>query len=179
MKKILALIFTALIMSSCYIQQKGEPGQPGQPGQPGTPNKQTVENPKATVFNQKLADSLGADKCGMKNYFLVILKTGSKDKEIIDKAQRGELFKGHFSNMTDMENSGKLKLAGPFSTANHLGYRGVFLLDVKTEEEAKALLQNDPTINAGIFDVEILPFYGSAAIPMHLKYHKKIAKENP
>lgn len=81
--------------------------------------------------------------------------------------------------MQTMEKSGKLKLAGPFSTNNHLGYRGIFLLDVKTEDEAKALLVNDPTVKAEIFDVEILPWYGSAAIPVHLDYHKKVAKENP
>ena len=132
---------------------------------------------EAKSYNQKLADSLGADKMGMKSYMLVILKTGAKDKEITDKTQRTELFKGHFSNMEAMEKAGKLKLAGPFETKNNLGYRGIFLLDVKTEEEAKSLLQNDPAIKSGIFEVEILPWYGSAAIPMHLKYHKKISKE--
>ena len=135
-------------------------------------------NAQNSAFDQKLADSLGADQRGMKTYLLVILKTGPKDKEINDKKQRDELFKGHFSNMSEMAKAGKLKLAGPFATKNELGYRGIFLLDVKDEEEAKALLQNDPTIKTGIFDVEILPWFGSAAIPMHLKYHEKISKKN-
>ncbi len=135
-------------------------------------------NAQNSAFDQKLADSLGADQRGMKTYLLVILKTGPKDKEISDKKQRDELFKGHFSNMSEMVKAGKLKLAGPFATKNELGYRGIFLLDVKDEEEAKALLQNDPTIKTGIFDVEILPWFGSAAIPMHLKYHEKISKKN-
>ena len=78
-----------------------------------------------------------------------------------------------------MEKMGILKMAGPFATKNDLGYRGIFLLDVKTEEEAKSILQNDPTIKSGVFTVEILPWYGSAAIPMHLKYHKQISKETP
>lgn len=173
MKTIFTLLSLSLMLTSCVIQQKGAPGKPGEPGKP------SAEIAAQNGFNQKLADSLGADKYGMKSYFLVILKTGAKDKVITDKDQRAELFKGHFSNMQEMEKSGKLKLAGPFSTANHLGYRGIFLLDVKTEDEAKALLVNDPTIKTGIFDVEILPWYGSAAIPMHLDYHKKIAKENP
>ena len=108
---------------------------------------------------------------------LVILKTGPKDKEITEKEKRNELFKGHFSNMEAMEKAGKLKLAGPFATKNTLQYRGIFLLDVKTEDEAKSLLENDPTVKNGIFEYEILPWYGSAAIPMHLKYHKKISKE--
>ena len=135
-------------------------------------------NAQNSAFDQKLADSLGADQRGMKTYLLVILKTGPKDKEISDKKQRDELFKGHFSNMSEMAKAGKLRLAGPFATKNELGYRGIFLLDVKDEEEAKALLQNDPTIKTGIFEVEILPWFGSAAIPMHLKYHEKISKKN-
>ena len=110
---------------------------------------------------------------------LIILKTGPQDALITDKKQREELFKGHFSNMNEMEKAGKLKLAGPFATKNNLGYRGIFLLDVKTEAEARDLLQNDPTVKTGIFNVEILPWYGSAAIPRHLQYHKKIAKDTP
>ena len=179
MKNIFALLLFSFALTSCVIYQKGEDGKPGQSGKAGEPGKPKMEKVVAKGFDQKLADSLGADKYGMKSYFLVILKTGPKDKEITDKNQRAELFKGHFSNMQVMKQSGKLKLAGPFSTTNHLGYRGIFLLDVKTEDEAKALLINDPTIKAGIFDVEILPWYGSAAIPMHLDYHKKVAKENP
>lgn len=130
-------------------------------------------------FNQKLADSLGADAYGMKNYMLVILKTGPQDKMITDKTQRQKLFEGHFSNMNEMEKLGKLKMAGPFATNNSLAYRGLFVLDVATEEEARTLMNNDPTIKNGIFEVEILPWYGSAALPMHLPYHKKIAKDNP
>ena len=158
MKLILSIISICLISISC--------------------NAQNTEK-QSKNYDQKLADSLGADERGMKSYMLVILKTGPKDKEITDKAQRTEFFKGHFSNMSEMEKAGKLKMAGPFATKNTLGYRGIFLLDTKTEEEARALIQNDPTIKAGIFDVEILPWYGSAAIPMHMKYHNKVAKENP
>ncbi|UJF30529.1 YciI family protein [Kaistella sp. 97-N-M2] len=137
---------------------------------------QAAESPHKK-YNRQLADSLGADERGMKNYMLVILKTGPKDSVITDKKEREELFKGHFSNMTAMEKAGKLKLAGPFATKNNLGYRGIFLLDVATEAEARSLLQNDPTVKAGIFSVEILPFYGSAAIPMHLKYHHQISQD--
>lgn len=46
-------------------------------------------------FDQKLADSLGADQYGMKPYYLVILKKGKA--EITDKAKRSELMKGHMN----------------------------------------------------------------------------------
>ncbi len=134
-----------------------------------------AQNPK---FNQKLADSLGADNYGMRNYFLVILKTGENDAKITDKKQRSELFQGHFSNMKKMSDDGKLAAAGPFGK-NNLHYRGIFILNVKTEEEAKNLLQNDPSVKQKIFDYDLLPWYGSAALPLYLKYHGEIAKENP
>lgn len=171
MKNLLYLFIASIVVSSCISYQKGEDGKPG------TAGKNADEIVTTQEKNKKLADSLGADERGMKTYMLVILKTGPKDAEITDKIQRSELFKGHFSNMEAMEKDGKLKLAGPFATKNTLQYRGIFLLDVKTEDEAKALLQNDPTVKNGIFEYEILPWYGSAAIPMHLKYHKMISKE--
>ncbi|ROI08204.1 hypothetical protein EGI11_11220 [Chryseobacterium sp. H3056] len=160
MKKILPFLAIFLLFANCTAQE----------------SKVEIS---AEKFNKKLADSLGADQRGMKNYMLVILKTGPKDAAITDKKEREKLFEGHFSNMTAMEKSGKLKLAGPFATKNTLNYRGIFLLDVPTETEAAALLQNDPTIKNGIFTVEILPWYGSAAIPMHLKFHHQISKEKP
>lgn len=171
MKKLFFLLITTFTIISCAIHTKSENGK----SRNSTSKALLIKN----SFNKKLADSLGADEMGMKNYMLVILKTGPKDAEITDKTQRSELFKGHFSNMETMQKAGKLKLAGPFATKNNLQYRGIFLLDVKSEDEAKTLLQNDPTIKSGIFEVEILPWYGSAAIPMHLKYHKIISKENP
>lgn len=132
----------------------------------------------STKFNSKLADSLGADSYGMKNYSLVILKTGPKDSIITDQKQRAELFKGHFANMEAMQKTGKLVVAGPFGN-NHLNYRGIFILNEKDQDIVKALLQQDPTIKNGIFEYEILPWYGSAALPMYLQFHEEIAKENP
>lgn len=168
MKNVSIIILISSFLISCAVSTKSENGKSAEP-----------ETAAVNGYNQKLADSLGADERGMKSYMLVILKTGPNDAKITDKTERGELFQGHFSNMAEMEKSGKLKMAGPFGTKNSLGYRGIFLLDVKTEDEANALLQGDPTIKNGIFDVEILPWYGSAAIPMHLDYHKKISKEKP
>ena len=166
MKNLLLLSVISLSFFSCAVKLKEKEAKP-------------VLYEMSSNFDQKLADSLGADERGMKNYMLVILKTGPNDAKITDKTERAELFKGHFSNMTEMQKAGKLKMAGPFATKNSLGYRGIFLLDVKTEEEARILLQNDPTIKSGVFDVELLPWYGSAAVPMLLKYHQKISKETP
>ena len=118
-------------------------------------------------FNQKLADSLGADQYGMKLYVLVILKTG---KAQVAKEKQAELFKGHMQNM------GKLVVAGPMEEKNDKGYEGIFILNVKTIPEALALLETDPAIKAGLLDKECYSWYGSAALPMYLPYHIKVQK---
>ena len=176
--KVVYSLFCALLLTSCAINITGVKKQNGAPGK--TSEEVRLQKLKETeAANKKLADSLGADAMGMKTYMLVILKTGPQDSNITDKAKRAELFKGHFSNMEEMQKAGKLKIAGPFATKNELQYRGLFLLDVKTEAEAKQLVEKDPTIVAGIFTYEVLPWFGSAAIPMYLKYHEKIEQKKP
>lgn len=127
-------------------------------------------------FNKTLADSLGADEYGMKSYVLVILKTGSNkttDKETISKA-----FRGHLDNIGKLAEQGKLIVAGPLEK-NEKAYRGIFILDVKTIEEAKALLQTDPAVKIKLLDAELYNWYGSAALPMYLPVHRKIEKTKP
>lgn len=129
-------------------------------------------NPK---YDKALADSLGADEYGMKSYVLVILKTGPEDKNITDKPMRDSLFQGHFSNMNKMAKEGQLIVAGPIGK-NDKTYRGIFILNVKTVEEAQALAQTDPSIRAGIFAIECYPWYGSAVLPMYLNYTDNVEK---
>lgn len=128
------------------------------------------------LYDAGLAKELGADDYGMKNYIFVLLKTGNA--EIDDPEQRKEMFAGHFDNISKMAEMGKLVVAGPYGK-NDNEYRGLFILDVESEEEAMKLLNNDPTIANGIFEVELTPWYGSAALPTYLENHKKIEKLSP
>ncbi len=129
------------------------------------------------AYNKALADSLGADQYGMKMYTLVILKTGPADAKIKDKVVRDSLFAGHMANIGRLVKEGKLFVAGPFGK-NDKKYRGLFILNANTTEEAKKLLDTDPTIKANIFDVEMIPWYGSAALPMYLPYSEVISKQD-
>ena len=125
-------------------------------------------------FNQKLADSLGADQYGMKSYYLVILKKGTAENT--DKAKKSELMKGHMDNINKLAKDGKLIVAGPMVEKNQNDYSGIFILDAKTKEEAESLVLTDPSVKSGIFDVEIYKWYGSAALPLYLKSHDKVTK---
>jgi uncharacterized protein YciI len=126
-------------------------------------------------YNKVLADSLGSDDYGMKQYTLVILKAGSAT--INDKAALDSIFHGHIKNIQRLASMGKLIVAGPLEN-NAKGYRGIFILNVKTEEEARVLLQTDPAVHAKVLDFELYGWYGSAALPMYLDYHQKVEKKS-
>jgi uncharacterized protein YciI len=129
-------------------------------------------NPK---YDKNLADSLGADDYGMKMYVLVILKTGTN--KIDDKQKSDSLFAGHMKNIDHLAEIGKLIVAGPMSK-NDKEYRGIFILNVKTIEDAKILLDLDPAIKAKLLDAELYRWYGSAALPLYLKSHDVVKKKD-
>jgi uncharacterized protein YciI len=128
-------------------------------------------------YDTELAKKLEADDYGMKSYFLVILKTGSNTTTDNDVIQRS--FRGHMENINRLVKEGKLIVAGPFLSKNEKNYRGIFILDVKNIEEAETIIQSDLAIKNKIFDAEIYPWYGSAALPEYLPAADKIWKEKP
>ena len=78
-------------------------------------------------------------------------------------------------NIGRLADEGKLVLAGPFM--DDQDWRGIYIFDVKTVEEAQKLVETDPAIKAGVFEVELHPWYGSATLIEIPKMHKKIQKK--
>ncbi|RCH55000.1 hypothetical protein DJ568_11045 [Mucilaginibacter hurinus] len=128
------------------------------------------KNPK---YDPALAYELGADDYGMKQYVLAILKSGSNTTA--DKATVDSAFKGHMANMKRLVTEGHLIVAGPLKK-NDKQYRGIFILNVPTVEEAAKLVDSDPAVKAKLLDVELYGWYGSAALPEHQKIHDRIEK---
>src|SRR5688500_5581661 len=114
------------------------------------------------AFDPELAKRLGADERGMKMYVLCILKTGPKDGEVKGDARK-EIFAGHFANIGRLADEGKLAVAGPFGT-NDKSYRGLYVFNVGTIEEAEKLVMLDPAVKAGVFVPDLTQWYGSAAL---------------
>lgn len=123
-------------------------------------------------YDAKLAKRLGADELGMKTYIFAMLKRG---KTKFDDSKRQELINGHLKNIGRLADEGKLILAGPFM--DDQDWRGIYIFDVKTVAEAEKLVETDPAIKAGVFEVELHPWYGSATLPETVKMHKKIQKK--
>jgi uncharacterized protein YciI len=130
-----------------------------------------------TSYDADLAAKVGADDYGMKSFVFCILKTGPKDASITDKKQRDEIFAGHMANIQRLANEGKLALAGPFGK-NDRTYRGLFIFNVTTVEEAQKLVETDPVIKSGMMTAELTPWYGSAATMLINENHKKVSKKS-
>lgn len=128
-----------------------------------------------STYDAALATELGADDYGMRSYVLAILKTGPNDASITDEAKRKELFAGHFANMGVMAEAEQLVLAGPLD--GKMQRRGIYVFNVKSIEAAQELIKADPAIAAGIFEVELHQYYGSAALMAIQKTHTKIQKK--
>lgn len=138
-----------------------------------TDKETTTSNPN---YDSTLAKKLGADDYGMKSYILVILKTGPN--KTTDKTFISDCFSGHLDNINRLVKEGKLIVAGPMGS-NINNYRGIFILNLSSVEEAEKLLQTDPAIKEKLLDAELYIWYGSAALSEYLKYSDKIWKIKP
>lgn len=141
----------------------------------GTAAAQTPTPGANPNYDAALASKLGADERGMKMYVMCFLKTGPL--KVDDANKRAELMKGHFGMINRLAAEGKLVLAGPFSEGGE--FRGIYVFDVKTVEEAQKLTETDPSIKEGYFKVEFIKWYGSAALMEVNGTHKKLSKNAP
>jgi uncharacterized protein YciI len=132
-----------------------------------------LARPALAQSDPALAKSLGADERGMRNYVLVILKTGPH--RVPDGEARTKMFEGHFANMRRLAAEKKLVTAGPLDGVD--GWRGLFVFATPDIEEAKRMVATDPTIINGEMVAEYHKFYGSAAMMMLGEVHGKIEKK--
>lgn len=117
-----------------------------------------------------LIRKLGADERGMKKYVMAFLKSGPNRNMSKDSAM--VIQKGHMDNIERMAKEGKLVVAGPFLDNGEL--RGIYIFNVATVEEAKALTETDPAIKTGRLVMELHPWYGSAALMETVRIHDKL-----
>jgi uncharacterized protein YciI len=97
----------------------------------------------------------------MTTYYVALLYRGPKwTPEVTEETKR--IQEGHMANIRKMAGSGKLVLAGPFSDDGTL--RGMFVFQVGSIEEAKALTDDDPAVQAGRLAVEIHPWLSAKGI---------------
>jgi len=128
------------------------------------------ENPD---YDPALAKTLNGDENGMKKYVMAVLKTGSNTTA--DKISVDTLFAGHMKNIKRLADNGSLSVAGPLGK-NDNNYRGIFILNVSTFEEAQNLLATDPAIREKLLEPELFILWCTAGLQEIPKIHNKIQK---
>lgn len=92
---------------------------------------------------------------GMEQYSLVLLKSGEKWNPSAPGFM--ETIRSHHALVSEMIHKGEIAVAGPFPLSDKGELRGVTIFRVGTEETAK-LIQDDPTVKAGLLKTEIHPW---------------------
>lgn len=152
------ILFLSVVLISCDMNLEID----------DTEQKQT----KLTYDSLK-AKEFGADQYGMKKYVMAFLKKGPNRNMDEDSAMKLQM--AHLENIGKMAEEGKLVLAGPFFGEQDL--RGIYIFNVESIAEAEALTNTDPAIKVGSLEMELLEWYGSAALVGVNDIHKTLSKK--
>lgn len=159
----MAILFSLILITSCEEKSK-------------IPEKADLAENEIDLrkFDSVKAAAYGADEYGMKKYVMAFLKRGPNKS--VDSVKRSELQRAHLQNIGRLASEGKLVLAGPFFGDGEL--RGIYIFDVNNLEEAEALTNSDPSIQAGVLSMELKEWYGSAALMALNDIHYSVSKND-
>jgi uncharacterized protein YciI len=98
------------------------------------------------------------------NHFFGIIKPTRDDFITNPTDEDNEIMIKHFQYLKDLLAQGKLVLAGP--VLNEKKPMGIMIFECETIEEAEKMLENDPSVQAGIQKIKKLE-------PFRLSLYKK------
>ncbi len=97
------------------------------------------------------------------SYVLAYLKTGPLSAAKTAEENQA-IFAGHMANIQRLADERKLVIAGPFNQPHDSSWRGIFVLDVPTIDEARRLVDTDPGVKEQVFVVELCHLEASSAL---------------
>ena len=170
MRRFRHFIIVAALATGCATTEAARCPTPADP----TPQTQT-QPVQDDGFDADLAARLRADDYGMARYVIAFLRAGPNREQTKEEAEA--LQRAHMQNIARMASEGQLVVAGPFLDDGEV--RGIYVFDVATIEEAEALTNTDPAVQAGRLIMELHPWYGSAALREVGSIHERIARTSP
>src|SRR5262249_46542894 len=87
---------------------------------------------------------------------MAIMKKGPK-WDATSQSDRNTILHQHFGNVVSLLDSGKAIIAGPFGDDSDPA--GIFILRAPSAEDAKAWVDADPAVKAGLLTPEIHPWW--------------------
>jgi uncharacterized protein YciI len=96
----------------------------------------------------------------MRGYVMGLLYRGPISPATAQASE--EIHRAHLAAIGRLQREGRIVLVGPFMDGGDL--RGICLFNTTSIEEANALFDTDPAVAAGVFRVELHPWYGAKGI---------------
>jgi len=128
----------------------------------------TVAFPPSRLLAEQEASTVKPEPARMAVVYMVFLKKGPA-WTAAKTPETSALQAAHMANIHALWQDKKLVIAGPMGDDADL--RGIFVFDVATLDEAKALAASDPAVKAGRLAVEIHPWWVERrALPEAGKY---------
>jgi uncharacterized protein YciI len=91
--------------------------------------------------------------------FQLVLLMRPADRKDIPEAEVEAIQRQHLAHLQRMWAEGKMVVAGPFADQRDPAYRGACIYRVGTPEEARALAEADPAVQAGRLRVEVVTWW--------------------
>lgn len=159
----LALAFAVLCATACGAAPSAPVSGAPEPPALSAPLPAGASAPEsAPAPAQPAPASSSAAKEGapfeMESFQLVLLRRGDRADEI-PKERLEEIQKQHIAHLDKLGDAGKILIAGPFSDQPDPGLRGMCLYRVGSLEEARALAEQDPAVQAGRLRVEVMTWW--------------------
>lgn len=79
-----------------------------------------------------------------------------------ETAETRRLQEGHLANFQKLADAGKLVVAGPFGDNGEM--RGMLIFKLESVEEARTLMEADPTLKAGRLTLDLHPWFAAAGL---------------
>ena len=146
--RLIALSTGCLLAATCIALQ---------PGFAQPPAARTTTAPTAAAP----APRVGPGGYEMTTYYVGFLYRGPSWSPG-ETPESQQIQEGHMANIQRLAKEGKLLLAGPFTDDGDL--RGMFVFQVASLEEAKALCDTDPAVKSGRLRVELHPWFSAKGI---------------
>jgi len=93
----------------------------------------------------------------MTTFYLCLLVEGPNANK--PQADPGEILASHLANLKALMATPQGVIAGPIGDQGRL--RGVLVLRTATVDEARAIASNDPAVKAGVFAIEVHPWFAA------------------
>lgn len=149
-----------LALAGCAHGQVQDPEGPADQGSEMTSDIEGEAEKTVSEGDESSEEAKDSQAAPMEfvSYQMVLLMAGPQ-AESIPEEEQAALQAAHLGHLRAMSNAGHMVVAGPFSDQDDPSIRGLCLYQTEGIEEARALAESDPAVQAGRLQVQVMTWW--------------------